>query len=615
MTLATAVPRPWQRLGVRVTALFVAVTLLGIGLVGILIYEEQKAELEATLGGFLVNIARTGALLVDPGLHAQVEASLTRETDAYRRVRAALAAIQDENRVETPIYTLVGFDLARRQARFMVTSRGPGAPGEAYPLVPDLLEPLGRAFGDGVATTTRVYRNQSGTWITAFAPIRNAGGQVMAVLDVDYRVDVYLTRLARLRTRVVGASAIGAAVALLIGILFARRLTGPLSALTRGVTQVAGGELGRSLPVRSRDEVGQLTRAFNTMLEGLRQRDFIRDTFGRYVSPDVARALLESPQGLRLGGEKRDVTVLMADLRGYTQFAEAADPAEVVRVLNRYLARMTAIVTEHGGTINEFMGDGIFAIFGAPLARADHAERAAACAIAMQGAMAEIGTEHAEPGLPRFEMGIGLSSGEAVVGNIGSEQRAKYGVVGGTVNLAARVESCSVGGQVLLSPATHERIQGLAETGPPFTVELKGLPEPLTLRELRALSGPWARRLPETGDDDGVAVDPAASVELWLIEGKRVRPESMRGAVVSVGRRWLDLSLPAAVPPLANLRVRDAAPAAPASADLYVKVQSVRAEGDRWRARAILTSGEAAPGALVTRFAGTERILRRGSTA
>jgi class 3 adenylate cyclase len=592
---------------VRVTALFVAVTLLGVALVGTLIYAEQKAELEATLGAFLVNIARTGALLVDPALHAEVEAALTRDSEAYRRLRAALAAIQDENRIETPIYTLVDLDLAQRQARFMVTSRGPGAPGEPYPLVADLLEPLGRTFREGVATSTRVYRNQSGTWITAFAPIRSAEGRVVAVLDVDYRVDVYLTRLARLRARVVGASAIGAAVALIIGVLFARRLTGPLSALTRGVTQVAGGALGRSLPVRSRDEVGQLTQAFNTMLDGLRQRDFIRDTFGRYVSPDVARALLESPQGLKLGGEKRDVTVLMADLRGYTQFAEGADPAEVVRVLNQYLARMTTIVTDHGGTINEFMGDGIFAIFGAPLDRADHAERAAGCAIAMQEAMVEIGAAQAATGVPRFEMGIGLSSGEAVVGNIGSEQRAKYGVVGGTVNLAARVESCAVGGQVLLSPETHERIRSLAETGPPFTVELKGLPEPLALRELRALSGRWARRLPEPGEAGEVPVDPPRWVDVSLLEGKRVRPESMRGAVLRVGRRWLDLSLPVAVAPLANLRVRDGDPGEPPQLDLYVKVQSVRTEGDRWLVRAVLTSGEATPGALLARFARPER--------
>ena len=142
--------------------------------------------------------------------------------------------------------------------------------------------------------------------------------------------------------------------------------------------------------MKSADELGRLTRGFNEMLEGLRQRDFIRSTFGRYVSPEVARTLLESPEGLKLGGDKRVVTVLMSDLRGYTRFAEHGDPAMVMAVLNDYLARMTDVIIAHGGTVNEFIGDAVFAIFGAPLPHPDHPERAAAAALGMQGAMAEI---------------------------------------------------------------------------------------------------------------------------------------------------------------------------------------------------------------------------------
>src|SRR6266508_4227821 len=143
--------------------------------------------------------------------------------------------------------------------------------------------------------------------------------------------------------------------------------TRPIGALTDGVARVAAGNLSKDLPVRSRDEIGQLTRAFNEMVAGLRQRDFIRNAFGRYVSPEVAKTLLESPEGLRLGGHKRGVTVLMSDLRGYTRFAEQGDPARVMEVLNEYLARMTEIIIQHGGTINEFIGDAVFAVFGAPL--------------------------------------------------------------------------------------------------------------------------------------------------------------------------------------------------------------------------------------------------------
>ncbi|PYM63891.1 MAG: hypothetical protein DMD79_07585 [Candidatus Rokuibacteriota bacterium] len=598
MTAELARPRFRQRLGVRVAAAFVAVTLVGIGLVGLVIYELAKPALEEILGTLLLNIARTGALLIDPALHVQVETTLTQDSDAYRRVRAALAAAQDANGVETPIYTLTGFDAAGRLAHFMVTSRGPGLPGEPYPLVSALLEPLGRAFRDGVATHTRIYRNQSGTWLTAFAPVRDARGRVFAVLDVDYRVDVYLARLAGVRHVVLGASFLGGAVALVTGIVLARRVTGPVSALTRGVIRVAGGDLSQALPVRSADEVGQLTRAFNEMQEGLRQRDFIRDTFGRYVSPEVAQTLLESPEGLRLGGEKREVTVLMSDLRGYTRFVEEGDPAVVVEVLNQYLGGMTDIIVEHGGTINEFVGDGIVAFFGAPLRADDHAERAAACALAMQVTLVELNGALAARNRPRLEMGIGLNTGDAIVGNVGSEKRAKYTAVGTAINLAARVEGCTVGGQVLLSPFTYERIRGVAEVGPPIPVEVKGIREPLLLYELRALGGRYPRRLPEA-DTAGAALAPVdLPVACWVIEGKTIRPEAFTGRVTRLGPRRLEARFgahSAILAPLTNVRLRlTFSTLGQDSEDLYGKVIAGEPGSDGTLTRIGLTSVTAA---------------------
>jgi HAMP domain-containing protein len=368
---------PWNRLSVRLAVLFAVVTLLAVGAVGALVYDRQKREIEETLGTQLLNIARTAVLLVDPTLHAEARQTLGARAAAYERVRAALAAVQREVLVPTPIVTLTDFDAARRQARRVVTSDGSGRPGEPYPLAPAVIETLGWTVEDGVARFTRMYEHRGRMWISAFAPITDGAGKTIAVLDVDYPVELYLDRLRDLRVTILTATGAGALGALLLGLLFARRITRPISTLTAGVARVAGGDLSQELPVRSRDEVGQLTRAFNDMTEGLRQRDFIRNAFGRYVSPEVAKTLLESPEGLRLGGEKREVTILMSDLRGYTRFAEQGAPEWVMEVLNGYLARMTDIIIEYGGTINEFIGDAVFAIFGAPLPHTDHAERAA----------------------------------------------------------------------------------------------------------------------------------------------------------------------------------------------------------------------------------------------
>jgi adenylate cyclase len=263
----------------------------------------------------------------------------------------------------------------------------------------------------------------------------------------------------------------------------------------------------------------------------------------------------------------------------------------VVEVLNHYLGRMTEVIIEHGGTINEFAGDGIVAFFGAPLPSADHAERAAACAIAMQIALDEVNRQHALQGLPRLEMGIGLNTGEAIVGNIGSEKRAKYTVIGTAINLAARVEACTVGGQVLLGPDTYERIRDLAEVGPPIPVEVKGIRDPLLLYEVRGLKGRYDRRMPEGG---GTA-DSEAAVELpttcWLIEGKAIRAEALEGAVVRISPRLLLLRLAVPLASLQNVRLRLHFPMlGQDSEDLYGKVAGVSEEAGAWLMRIGLTS-------------------------
>jgi class 3 adenylate cyclase len=583
--------RPWQRLSVRLAAVFVAVTLLAVGLVGFLAHERQKREVEDTVGAQLMNIARTAVLLVDPAAHTWVQHNRRADADAYRRVHRALAAVQREVLLTSPIRTLADFDAARGQARLMVTSAEDGRPGEPYTLAPEVIQTLAWTFEDGVARFTGVYRNARGVWISAFAPIPDATGATQAVLVVDYPVEIYLDRLRELRTSLVQAAVAGILGALVVGLLFARRLTRPISALTRGVARVAAGDLSQALPVRSHDEVGRLTRAFNGMLEGLRQRDFIRATFGRYVSPEVAKTLLESPEGLNLGGEKREVTILMSDLRGYTRFAEQGDPAWVMEVLNGYLARMTDIVIEHGGTINEFIGDAIFAVYNAPLAQPDHAERAAATALAMQNAMVEINEAHAARGLPRFEMGIGINTGEAVVGNIGSEQRAKYSVVGAAVNLASRVEGATVGGQVFLSEATWERIREVAEVAAPVSVEVKGVVQPLALYELTGLRGRFARRLEDPGADADPAAEVALPLSCWVIDGKVIRKERLAGTLVRLGPRQIDAHLEASVPPLTNLRLRLTLPAlGKDSGDLYGKVMREEARDGVRLTRIRLTS-------------------------
>ncbi len=208
-----------------------------------------------------------------------------------------------------------------------------------------------------------------------------------------------------------------------------------------------------------------------------RNEKFIRATFGRYVSDEIVESLLEEPEGLKLGGDLRQVTMLMSDIREFSTLCERLPPDQVMRMLNNYLGVMTDIIMGHQGTIDEFIGDAILAIFGAPVLRDDDADRAVRCALDMQAAMLDINRENRKVGLPEISMGIGVNTGDVITGNIGSEKRSKYGVVGHHVNLTARIESHTAGGDILISNSTREAMRSQVQLGESQEVQVKGINE------------------------------------------------------------------------------------------------------------------------------------------
>ena len=218
-----------------------------------------------------------------------------------------------------------------------------------------------------------------------------------------------------------------------------------------------------------------------------RNQRFIRNTFGRYLSDEIVDALLETPQGLDLGGVTCKVTILMADIRNFTHICENHSPQQVVKLLNNYLGEMSGVIMEHGGTVDEFIGDGILAIFGAPLTREDDASRAVHCALAMQGAVQHINARNHALGLPAIGIGIGLNTGIVVAGNIGSERRSKYGVVGHAVNLTARIESYTTAGEVLASQSTVDEVGTGLHTGRCLHTRPKGMASEVTVHAIIAL--------------------------------------------------------------------------------------------------------------------------------
>ena len=217
-----------------------------------------------------------------------------------------------------------------------------------------------------------------------------------------------------------------------------------------------------------------------------RNQDFIRSVFGRYLSEDIVTRILENPEGLDLGGSQRKVTVLMADIRGFSSIAEQLPPQRVVRLLNNYLGVMSDVVMRYGGTVDEFIGDAILAIFGAPTTSDDDSDRAVQAAIAMQQAMVLINQQNRADQLPEISMGVSINTGLVVAGNIGSEKRAKYGIVGHTVNLTSRIGGYCQAGEILITEATRNDCRSSLAVGPAQHIQAKGI---LTAIQVYRLEG------------------------------------------------------------------------------------------------------------------------------
>lgn len=240
-----------------------------------------------------------------------------------------------------------------------------------------------------------------------------------------------------------------------------------------------------------RDAVKAMERIciLNDKLE--KRNKLLSETFGRYLSDEIVNRLLETPDGLLMGGKKDRITVLMSDLRGFTAMCEKVPAQELVTMLNHYLGEMTEIIEKRNGTIIEFIGDGILAIFGAPVELKCHADDAVAAALEMEQRMEDINRWNYEQGYPVLQMGIGINTGEVIVGNIGSVKRTKYGVVGSLINLCGRIESYTTGGQIMIGPDTRRELVAEPEVEEEIVVLPKGVKSQITLSRITGLGAPY----------------------------------------------------------------------------------------------------------------------------
>ena len=267
-------------------------------------------------------------------------------------------------------------------------------------------------------------------------------------------------------------------------IFLANQITNPLSELAHAAVKMADGNFSMRVAKKSEDEIGQLAGAFNDMATGLQEREWLKDLFGRFVSQEVAEALRNGQ--VVLEGENRLVSVLFCDIREFTDFSERHSPQEVVSLLNRFLPLVVQAAQKHGGMVNKFGGDSTLVIYGAPYEVHDNAFKAVSTALEIRTAVRQLNVGLAEKG-ETLRVGVGINTGMALAGAVGSMERQEYTVVGNTVNLAARIDGLNKlfpEHDILISPWTYE---ALGDHRPKFkmvslgSVEIRGRHDPMEI--------------------------------------------------------------------------------------------------------------------------------------
>jgi len=370
-----------------------------------------------------------------------------------------------------------------------------------------------------------------------------------------------------------------------------RKIIQPLEAIAEANAQLDETNLVANsvhLDADAAVEIRQIVDTRSKMLESLLkvsgQRlqlvNFIKETFGRYLSRQIVTEILESPSGGKIGGRRQTVTVLMSDLRGFSDLSDAQDPEVTVRLLNRYLEAMTQVIHDYDGVIDEFIGDAILTVFGIPETKPDDPARAVACALAMQRALADLNPELVREGMPPLEMGIGINTGPVIVGNLGSEARTKYGLVGSVVNIAARIESNTLGGQVLVGESTFQLVREHVIAQPPLAVMMKGLKKPLVCYPVTAIGPPYGISFSNERKDQPVEI--RLPFQLWRLDGKKILAEIIEGQTHYIGESSLAVDLPVRLEPLTNVKLLFSfCREAHCFSDIYAKVLGVEQNGGR----------------------------------
>src|SRR5205085_2893163 len=459
--------------------------ILGInGLSLAMQYQLARRTMYDSLRAKALSVAATTATLIDGDLHSQLHTRDDENTPAYHQLEAALRRARDANRRDDTYIKWVYTPMpARENPNVLVygvdaeeSFADKSHVGEVYRRITGTQVKYGELYAE-----TDLHEDAWGTWLSAYAPVKDSTGQTVCVVGVDYSAQRVTLKMRPLFIGLMLSLAVGALLGMLVASANATHVSRPLVALRCAVEAIGKGELETRVEVKRDDEFGAVGRAVNAMAEGLREREVVKTAFARYVSGQVLDTVLSSGQMPAVAGSGRRLTLLFSDIRGFTSISEKLRPEAVVELLNEYFESMVDIVFRNHGTLDKFIGDGLMVIFGAPVDDPDQEEHAIQAAIEMQQEVHRLSRKWALAGRSEIRIGIGINSGHAIVGNIGSNRRLEFTAIGDTVNLASRLESATkeVAADILISEYTYDAVRGAFNLKREGEIHVKGRTEPV----------------------------------------------------------------------------------------------------------------------------------------
>jgi adenylate cyclase len=439
------------------------------------LYEGYQAK--------MLSITATAAATLDGDLLKTIQTRSDEKTPSWAQLHSMLRTIRDTNRrPDTYMKRVFAVVAAKDDPKVLLVAvdseesrEGAAHAGEVYrPGAQGTVDIGHLGVGDEFIT------DEFGTFLRSWAPVHDHAGNLVGAVIVEAPKGWVELKLHPILISGLLSLLLATLIAVPSALTISHKASKPLVELHAGVARIAAGDLDTPVPVHSRDEFGDVATSVNAMAVGLKERDRVKSTFAHYVSQQVMESILKSGAEIQLSGDRRRVTVLFCDIRGFSTISEKLAPEKVVKLLNEYFESMVEVIFRNEGTLDKFIGDGMMVLFGAPKDDPYQEEHAMRTAIEMQHELRRLAEKWKSEGVV-IRNGVGINSGPAVVGNIGSSRRMDYTAIGDTVNLASRLESATkdLGVGILVSEYTYIALKGTFRFKEMGSIRVKGRTDPI----------------------------------------------------------------------------------------------------------------------------------------